>query len=373
MARTELIAGCMTGTSLDGLDAALVRVSGVGLGIEAEVVRAVSRPLGRLARPLRRLAEQDPLTAGEIARLARDLALLHVQALRELFGRDRPGLIAVHGQTVFHAPPLSWQLMNPAPIVEALGVPVVYDLRAADLARGGEGAPITPLADFVLFRSDSRARMVVNLGGFCNVTLLPRMEDYEEEAEAIERIRGCDVCACNQVLDAVARRRLGGAHDRGGRRALKGGVDRRAFAALLELLSRQAGAGRSLGTGDELACWIGRHSRRVAPADMARTACAAVGEAIARQSRRWRAQELVLAGGGVNNAALVAEIRERAGVPVLLSDELGVPASHREAAAMAVLGALCERFVPITLPQVTGASRAPLAGCWAWPGPARAD
>jgi 1,6-anhydro-N-acetylmuramate kinase len=370
---TELIAGCMTGTSLDGLDAALVRVSGVGLGIRAEVMRTISRPLGRLARPLRRLAEQHPLTAREIAQLGRDFALLHVRVLRELAGRERPGLVAVHGQTVFHAPPVSWQLMNPAPIVEALGVPVVYDLRAADLARGGEGAPITPLADFVFFRSDVRARMVVNLGGFCNVTLLPRMDDFDEEADAIEHIRGCDVCACNQVLDAVARRRLRVPWDRGGARALKGRVDRKAFAALLDLLSRQTGAGRSLGTGDELACWIGRYGHRVAPADMARTACAAVGEAIARQARRCRAQELVLAGGGVKNAALVAEIRERAGVPAMDSDELGVPASHREAAAMAVLGALCERFVPITLPQVTGVRRAPLAGCWAWPGPAMAD
>ena len=175
MSSVELIAGCMTGTSLDGLDAALVRVSGTDLSMRAEVVRAISRPLGRLARPLRRLAEQHPMTAGEVAVLSRDFALLHVKTLRELLGRERPALVSVHGQTVFHAPPVSWQLMNPAPIVEALDVPVVFDLRAADLARGGEGAPITPLADFVFFRSETRTRMVVNLGGFCNVTLLPRV------------------------------------------------------------------------------------------------------------------------------------------------------------------------------------------------------
>jgi anhydro-N-acetylmuramic acid kinase len=370
---SELVAGCMTGTSLDGLDTALVRVFGTGMALHAEVVRTVSRPLGRLSRSLRRLAEQHPMKAGEVAKLSRDFALLHVQALRDLVGKQRPSLICVHGQTVFHAPPVSWQLMNPAPIVEALGAPVVFDLRAADLACGGEGAPITPLADFVFFRSEVRTRMVVNLGGFCNVTLLPRVPEDGEKGEAVERIRGCDVCACNQMLDAVARRRLRVPYDRGGARAMKGQVSDKAFGALVELLVRQASAGRSLGTGDELAVWIERHRRRVAPADMARTACAAVSETIARQARRWRAEELVLAGGGVKNAALVREIRKRVGVPVMDSDELGVPTSHREAAAMAVLGALCERFVPITLPQVTGVERAPLSGCWAWPGPSIAD
>lgn len=367
MSSVELIAGCMTGTSLDGLDAALVRVSGTDLAMRAEVVRAISRPLGRLARPLRRLAEQHPMTAGEVAVLSRDFALLHVKTLRELLGKERPALVSVHGQTVFHAPPVSWQLMNPAPIVEALDVPVVFDLRAADLARGGEGAPITPLADFIFFRSETRTRMVVNLGGFCNVTLLPRVAEEGDEAEAAERIRGCDVCACNQVLDAVARHRLRVAFDLGGERALKGKLHEKAFGSLVDLLVRQASAGRSLGTGDELAGWIERYRKRVRPEDMARTACAAVAETIARQARRWRAQELVLAGGGVKNAALVSEMAGRAGVFVVESDAFGVPASHREAAAMAVLGALCEHFVPITLPQVTGVERAPLSGCWAWP------
>jgi 1,6-anhydro-N-acetylmuramate kinase len=368
-----MVAGCMTGTSLDGLDAALVRITGVGLAMRAEVVRTISRPLGRLARPLRRLAGQGPMTAGEVAGLSRDFALLHVRVLRELLNKERPGLISIHGQTVFHAPPVSWQLMNPAPVVQAFGVPVVFDLRAADLARGGEGAPITPLADFVFFRSEARTRMVVNLGGFCNVTLLPRVAEDGDESAAIDCIRGCDVCACNQVLDAVARCRLRAPFDSGGKRALKGEVDKKSFAALVDLLGSQAGAGRSLGTGDELAGWIERYRKRIAPDDMARTACAAVGETISRQARRWRAQELVLAGGGVKNAALVSEISGRSGVFAAESDALGVPASYREAAAMAVLGALCERFVPITLPQVTGVDRAPLAGCWAWPGASMVD
>jgi 1,6-anhydro-N-acetylmuramate kinase len=381
----------MTGTSLDGLDVALVAITGRGLAIQAEVKRCLSRPLGRLAPRLRRLAEQERMSAGEIAALARDFALLHLAALRELAGRRRLDLVSVHGQTVFHAPPLSWQLLNPAPIAAGLGVPVVHDLRAADLARGGQGAPITPLSDYVLFRAPGRARLVVNLGGFCNVTWLPpaphrspplrirggqgecrgrlpRTPNDSAHEEALGRIAGGDVCACNQLLDALAREIFRKPYDNGGRRAAKGRVRAAPFRALLELLSAQARGGRSLGTGDELRGWLARFAGRHAPEDLARCACAGVAETIVRRGATLgRADELILAGGGARNATLVREIRARAGVPVMLSDACGVPAAYREAAGMAVLGALCQDRVPITLPRVTGVRGAAIAGSWILP------
>src|SRR5262245_9739095 len=143
---TRLAIGCMTGTSIDALDAALVRIEGRGLDMHADLVRGISRPLADLAPPLRALANQEPATAAHIARLAHRLAMLHVEVIRVLLVGDRPELIAIHGQTVFHAPPISWQLFNPAPIANAFDTPVVFDLRAADLAGGGQGAPITPLS-----------------------------------------------------------------------------------------------------------------------------------------------------------------------------------------------------------------------------------
>ena len=362
----RFVAGCMTGTSLDGLDAALVVITGRGLALRAEVRRCLSRPLGRLAPRLRALAEQERMSAGEIAALAREFALLHLAALRELAGRRSLDLVSVHGQTVFHAPPLSWQLLNPAPIAAGLGVPVVHDLRAADLARGGQGAPITPLSDYVLFRAPGRARLVVNLGGFCNVTWVP--PETVAHAKAIGRIAGGDVCACNQLLDALARELFRKPYDEGGRRAARGRVRAAPFRALLKLLAAQARGGRSLGTGDELRGWLTRFADRHAVEDLARCACACVAETLVRRGAELgRADELILAGGGVRNATLVREIRARAGVPVMLSDACGVPAAYREAAGMAVLGALCQDRVPITLPRVTGVRAAPVAGCWALP------
>ncbi|MCK6489871.1 MAG: anhydro-N-acetylmuramic acid kinase, partial [Planctomycetes bacterium] len=134
--------------------------------------------------------------------------------------------------------------------------------------------------------------------------------------------------------------------------------------ALVRLLEEQRGAGRSLGTGDELQEWLGR-SRTVEPADLARTACAAIAHTIVQASAGC--DRLVLAGGGVLNRALMAELKERAGIPVQPSDTLGVPAAWREAMAWAVLGALSQDRVPVTLPQVTGVAKAPISGCWTLP------
>lgn len=375
--KVRLVVGCMTGTSLDALDAALVRIAGTGLSMTATVLRTYSVSLGPLAAPLRALAEQQPAPARLIAALSRDLALLHAEAISRVLASaaplDRADLICVHGQTVFHAPPLSWQLMNPAPIAEALRTPVVYDLRAADLAAGGQGAPITPIADYIFFRSPEEPRLVVNLGGFCNVTVLPRAtEDRQRDATLIT---GRDVCPCNQLLDAIARRCLGRPYDEGGRVAAAGAPDPDALDDLRALLREFERPHRSLGTGDEVALWLNRYAPTLPTPDLAATACAAIAEAIARAGpRRGSASpgaaptRFILAGGSVHHVALVDMIREAAPGPVSISDEHGVAAPFREAAEMAVLGALCEDRVPITLPQVTGSREpAPVAGSWVYP------
>lgn len=368
----------MSGTSIDALDAALVIVRGEGLGMYATVERCASRPLGPLADSLRRLAVQEPMPAGSVARVAHDLALLHVAVVRELTDEQPIDLIAVHGQTIFHAPPLSWQLLSPAPIAHVLRTPVVFDLRAADLAAGGQGAPITPLADYVLFRDQNESRAVVNLGGYCNFTLLPRSlaaSTADRDAE-LNEIRGGDICACNQVLDLIARTLFGRPFDRDGQCARAGQMRPVARDELVERLCAQARAGRSLGTGDELTEWVERHRARFSGEDLARSACDALAAVItdtidteAGDGPASSVDRCLLAGGGVHNTVLVESLASRCRVPVDLTDTFGVPSRHREAAALAVLGALCQDRVPITLPNVTGVKRsAPVAGAWVYPG-----
>jgi anhydro-N-acetylmuramic acid kinase len=358
------VVGCMTGTSIDALDAALVRVHGHGLGMRAEFVRGVSRTLGELGPRLRAMADQRAMTAGEIAALSRDFALLHAEVVREVLGATTPELVAVHGQTVFHAPPVSWQMFNGGLLAHALGVPVVFDLRAADLAAGGQGAPITPLADWVLLRSDEPTA-VVNLGGFCNATVLPSGRTGESPAASIAAIAGYDICACNHLLDTIARELLGRPYDENGRAALKGIEHAPSLDDLRELLSRQSREGRSLGTGDELAQWIDRWRNTVNPNDLAATACGGIGRTIAVRLHAGSPTRVLVAGGGAHNAALVGAIRRATGGDVDTTASRGVPIEFREAMEMGVLGALCRDRVPITLTRVTGVPRPPLAGVWA--------
>lgn len=388
--RVRHVVGCMSGTSMDGIDAALVEVRGEGLAMSARYVRGASGPLGEGAGVLRRLAQGDACTAREISHAARELGLAHVAVIRKVMAegggqevkevdtggtpvpRDRVAFVCVHGQTVFHAPPLSWQVMNAAVIAREIGVPVVHDLRAMDLggvgAAGGQGAPITPIADRVVFRGAAgEVVCVVNLGGFANATVW-------REGEDVERTRGFDICACNQVLDAVARERLGTAYDADGASAARGRVDEDACDRIGALLERQWREGRSLGTGDEARGFVLHDTGRLDAVD----ACATVASAIARvvamavdeaAGSGAGARRIMLAGGGARNAALreaiAAHACERdARTVVATTAEKGVPIEMREAVCFAVLGALCRDGVAITLPSVTHGAAGVISGSW---------
>ncbi len=357
----RLVYGFMTGTSLDGLDAAAVRLSGESLGMRLHDIPAtvsIEFP-SDLARVLRVLAAGEPMSARDVARAARELGDLHAAAAERL--RDQagaPDLACAHGQTVFHAPPDSWQLFNPWPLARALDRPVVYDLRGADLASGGQGAPITPIADWVLFRDERESRVVVNLGGFCNITVIPAKASPEGA-------RGMDVCACNHVLNAAARIALDQPFDRDGRRATRGEPDPRVVESLAILLGAQRSTGRSLGSGDELATALASNPS-LAPDDLLASVVAAVAQAIAGEVKQHEPDRALLAGGSTHNRALTGAIVDALpNIAVETTDVHRVPASHREAACFAILGALCADRTPITLPMSTGcASPAPISGSW---------
>ena len=367
--RTRTVLGCMTGTSLDAIDAACVKIRGSGLEMRVSVQGCATRALGEIGAPLRDLAEQQPMSAEAIAKLSHSFSQAQLDVIRQVAPYTPPDLIAVHGQTVFHDPPHSWQLLTPAPIARAMATPVVFDMRAADLADGGRGAPITPLADYVLFRAAAPV-VVLNLGGFCNFTRLPAVNGDGDAP--LEQIAGGDVCACNHLLDEIARTCFGSAFDASGARAARGRIRDDLGHELRTLLSAQCTARRSLGTGDELATWVAASAARVSGEDLARTACAAIAATIAEALRASGDSETrqipstwLAAGGGALNGTLMSELAARVQRPVGRTDAHGVPATHREAVAMAVLGALCQDGVPITLPQVTGvAAPAPIAGAW---------
>ena len=367
---TRTVVGAMTGTSLDGIDVAVAAIEGTGLALRATLVRHAGLDLGSLRADLRRAASGEPMTAEQFARLAWALGERYAEAIAHtLDPGTQADLIAVHGQTIVHRPPISWQLLNPAPIAARFRCPLVGDLRQADLAAGGQGAPITPLADWVLFRDSGARRAIVNLGGFCNVTVLKKgLRDEGTAGPSAADIQGFDVCACNLVLDEVARRVLGARYDEGGRAAQDGSPDRETVAALLDILRDQRSSDRSLGTGDEAGGWVADLAKRLPPNDLAASAVEAVATCIGEAIESHEVDEIVIAGGGARNRALVNSLARHAEPPVRPSDELGVPICAREALATAVLGALVADGVPISLPGVTGcATPAPVAGAWLFP------
>ncbi len=361
--RTKWVIGCMTGTSMDGLDMALVKITGEGLAMRAAIEHTASHPYGPLQRLMRPAANQRRYPAEQFAKLANMLAMLHVVHLKKFIQRTKAKVdfIVLHGQTIFHQRPMTWQLIDPMPVAHMLNLPVVYDLRGADVALGGHGAPITPLADYIFFRDPGETRCVVNLGGFINYTWLPRTK--RTGADALKLIRGGDICACNQVLDYVARRRFRLPFDENGEQALQGRFNEGAAEMLRLMLGAQAEGGRSLGTGDEAMDWVKMFGGSVRGPDMARTACAVIAETLA--GHIGETDRVIVAGGGSRNRCLMEELSSRV-TNVGLTDDFGVPTAYREAAAMAVLGALSQDRVPITLKQVTGVDEPPVAGAWTW-------
>lgn len=355
----RFVVGTMTGTSIDGdLDAAVVSIHGHGLEMRAPLVLGRSFPLGTVADDLRRIAAQGAMNAREFASIAHAFGECHAHAVESLCDEAgvKPDLAVLHGQTVFHAPPLSWQLIDPWPVAARLGCAVRYDLRGANIASGGQGAPITPLADFILFADEAMPKTILNLGGFANATLLP------PRASGTDGIRGFDACACNHLLDRVARTRLGRPFDEDGRRAAHGTPDPALAAAIAESIApsvRSAANTRSLGTGDEAASAVDL-TADLSPQD----ACATVTEglALALAARLLAAghevgSTIVVAGGSARHRLLRERLAQHASSPVETSEEhTGIPVAMREAACMAVLGALADDGLRFTLPQVTGAT-----------------
>ncbi len=346
----RVIHGCMSGTSCDGIDAAAVAIEGHGWSMRAHFLAGASLPYDDaqpgLAARVRAALRQEPMTAGELATLAHDLARAHVQVLGELgVTAAAPMAIAMHGQTLFHAPPVSLQLCSPWPVTQAMGVPVLHDLRGADLAVGGQGAPLTPTSDFIMY-ADSAPTAVINLGGFANATVLP------PRGGDPSAVRGFDICLCNQLLDELARTRLGQPCDWDGTAAMGGTVDAAASQAVTTVLAAQARAGRSLGTADESVAAAASMLAHVAPNDACATAVAAIAGTILARLGKHEVRHLVLAGGGVLNLPLEAALRAgiSGGPPPSAAHW---PPAYREAGAMAVLGALSLDGVPPGLPSVT--------------------
>jgi anhydro-N-acetylmuramic acid kinase len=377
--RTMRVIGLMSGTSADGVDAALVewpddaavrpfRLEGFREDpFEPELQdRIHALAAGRLGggEVLRELLALDVLLAERFAASAAAVAREAGVALETI------DAIASHGQTVAHHPDLggSLQIGDPSRIAERTGVSTVADFRARDLAAGGEGAPLAPFFHHAVFGDAEESRLVLNLGGIANVTWLPRGSDPED-------VVAFDVGPANALLDGVVRHTSGGRErfDSDGSRARRGQLDEVLLAELLddEFLRRPPpkSTGRErygLAEAETLAERWRREDRAVD--DLLATLVAFTAASVARAARDFcggegAVQRVLVGGGGARNPALMDALRTQLpGVPVEPFDAAGIPPGAAEAMAFSLLGRNTLLGLPNHLPRCTGAHRAAVLG-----------
>jgi anhydro-N-acetylmuramic acid kinase len=359
------IVGLISGTSADGVDAALVEVEGAGEDLRVRLLTFASQPY---SPPLRaRVVAAGEASVAALLDLHYELGEVFAEAAGALVeGARRLGLavhlIGSHGQTARHHPratgargrAATLQIAEPAVIAERTGLPVVADFRPADVAAGGEGAPLVPLVDWLLFRLAGRTRACLNIGGIANATVLP------PEAAGV---RAFDVGPGNMPLDSVVHAWTGGAEtfDRDGARAAGGRIDRGLLTRLLAhpyfALAPPKSTGREAFGAPFVAPLLGAFAGR--EADLLRTLTRFVAEGIADGLRRWAGRavdEVLVSGGGARNRTLMADLGELfAPAPVRSLEAVGLDPDAKEAVAFAVLANETLFGRPGNVPAATGA------------------
>jgi anhydro-N-acetylmuramic acid kinase len=381
----RLAVGLMSGTSTDGVDAALVRLAGPAEQPRVRLLGFVTLPYPPKVRQwIMRVALGDQITAGEVSQLNFLLGELFAKAALRVCraahaSPQRVSVIGSHGQTIYHqgrpeqvpghraaVGPNTLQISEPAVIAERTGVPVVADFRTADVAAGGQGAPLVPMVDYLLLRDRQKGTVALNIGGIANVTVIPA------DAKPLDVV-GFDTGPGNMVSDALVRHftREREYYDVGGRVAALGKVNEPLLASALRhpffLRRPPKSAGREqFGRAFVARYFLSRKRPRFE--DLLRTALELTARTIAGALARFvfpgeKIDRLIVSGGGAHNRLLMKRLVELLPhLTVELSDRYGLPVDAKEAIAFAILADRTLHGLPGNLPSVTGARRAVVLG-----------
>jgi anhydro-N-acetylmuramic acid kinase len=351
----------MSGTSLDGIDVAVVEITGHLPRVKTIGFQSTPYPASIHAAIL--AVSNTTTTTARISRLNFQLAELYARAVLRVVRRYGPvELIGCHGQTIYHeGRSNTLQIGEPAVVAERTGVPVVSDFRARDIAAGGQGAPLVPYVDYLLFRHPKRTRIALNIGGIANITVIPA-------CAAPENVIAFDTGPGNMVIDALAREFSGGELncDRGGRIARSGAVNTTLLDQLLSDPYYRRHPPKSAGREQYGAEFIAAMRDSGLPMrDLIATATVltAATIAIGLGGRLTRPTDLIVSGGGVHNPQIMAHLAGfLPGVAISTTTDHGIDADAKEAVAFAVLAYQSWRRQPSNLPSATGARRAVVLG-----------
>jgi len=356
------VAGIMSGTSLDGIDVAIVDVA----ARRVHTIGFLTTPYPAAVRSSILAVSNSTCATAAISRLNFQLAELYAAAVRRAVGTFGPvELIGCHGQTIYHeGRSNTLQIGEPAILAERAGVPVVANFRARDIAAGGQGAPLVPYVDYLLFRHRTRRRTVLNIGGIANITVIP-------PSAAPEEVVAFDTGPGNMVIDALAREHSNGklTCDRDGKIAASGLPNPTLLAQLLTDRYYRLKPPKSAGREQYGVEFLARMKKSGASLrDLVATATVLTATTVANAVRRFGGAgdspaDLIVSGGGVHNPQLMAYLA--AFVPnaaISISTDHGINADAKEAIAFAVLAWRTWNRKPGNLPSATGARRAVILG-----------
>ena len=370
----RIIAGAMSGTSADGVDVAVVEITGRGVDMKPRLLAHRHAPYDAALRRqiFAARAGDGAVRLADLAHIGRAVSLAYAAAVKEATaaaGVDAAALAAVaaHGQTLYHAPPDTMQVLDPALLAAEAGCPVVSDFRRADCAAGGQGAPLVPFADYVLFRHPRKTRVLLNIGGIANITFI-------RAGAGIEDVVAFDTGPGNCVSDWLCRTLdpTGPGYDVAGERAIRGAVrqeivDRIDTAYFSRLPPKSTDTPKMISTFRDA---IAGDPREIGLDDLLATACwISIEEAMNQTFAFVDAEfdQVIVAGGGTRNARMMKELKRWAAetstdLEVLTSDSVGIPSDSREAVAFALLAAATLDRLPSNVPSATGARRAVILG-----------
>jgi anhydro-N-acetylmuramic acid kinase len=351
------------------VDAAAVKIGGSGVESRVALIHHSRIPFAKAMREEIRSAFGG--SAEDVCRMNFRLGRVFGEAAIRCVGDSGVEMrnvdaVSSHGQTICHIPPIggrggsTLQIGEPSVIARMTGVPVVSDFRAADMAAGGQGAPLVPYADYILFRRKDSVRAIQNIGGIANVTVVtPSMED----------ITAFDTGPGNCLMDDAMRALYGRPFDRGGAIARKGRVDSETLGRLLShpyfLRKPPKSTGREL-FGDNILRWLLKKKLRHEDviSTLAHFTALSIKNAYERFIlKRYKLDEIIVSGGGTKNGYLMSIIRDVfKPVKVVFIDALGIPSGAKEALSFAILANETLSGNPSNLPNATGARERVILG-----------
>jgi anhydro-N-acetylmuramic acid kinase len=341
----------MSGTSLDGIDVAIVDI----LPTSVSTIGFQSTPYSETVRRVILAVSNTTTTTREISRLNFRLGELYARAIQRACRRYGPvTLIGCHGQTIYHEGGANTlQIGEAAVIAERTGVPVVSDFRPRDIAAGGQGAPLVPFVDCLLFGHSRRTRIAVNIGGIANITVIPSGVAF-------------DTGPGNMVVDALVREHTGGRQnfDRGGRIAARGNLNRPLLDQLLADPYYRRRPPKSAGREQYGAEFVARLRQTGLPLpDLIATATVLTAATIATAAVQFASAELIVSGGGAHNPQILSHLAAfLPGVALATSADYGIDVDAKEAIAFAILAYQTWRRRPSNLPSATGARHPVILG-----------